>query len=246
MYLSTPNAMDTEQLFQSYFQLQDTKSRRAIILESPTLRTGPFPKPFSAADSPHITTTHARVDPALPLAAIHHLLRVFPVGQDVCNHPDPPEKATGSSAGQRVQRRAPQPALGGGSSTSTHTTFVLPLSSEDISARLLAYQHEEIHPDLPKESLTFPKSRRRSPKHLTPLNAVCLAKNPERGQLLAKHQPPSSDQRLPALMLWVHGSQKRIRGTESLYFVSVGLVSLPRASNNKRHMKRRLSLVHQS
>lgn len=110
MYLSTPNAMDTEQLFQRYFQLQDTKTRRAIILESPTLRTGPFPKPFSAADSPHITTTRARVDPALPLAAIHHLLRVFPVGQDVCNHPDPPEKATGSSAGQRVQRRAPQPA----------------------------------------------------------------------------------------------------------------------------------------
>lgn len=38
-------------------------------------------------------------------------------------------------------------------------------------------------------------------------------------------------------MLWVQGSQKRIRGTESLYFMSVGLASFLHASNNKRHMK---------
>lgn len=38
-------------------------------------------------------------------------------------------------------------------------------------------------------------------------------------------------------MLWVHSSWKRIRGMESLYFVSVGLVSFLHASNNKRHMK---------
>lgn len=43
--------------------------------------------------------------------------------------------------------------------------------------------------------------------------------------------------RFPALMLWVHGSRKRIWGTESLYFMSVGLASFLHASNNKRHMK---------
>lgn len=81
-------------------------------------------------------------------------------------------------------------------------------------------------------------------KAFHPAQCCLLSRNPERSQLLAKHQPPSSDYRreatsscLPASIPWVHSSEKRIRGTESFYFVSLGLVSLLHASNNKRHVK---------
>lgn len=95
--------------------------------------------------------------------------------------------------------------------------------------------------ELPQKSKTLSKASHPA--------QCCLLGQESRAWPTPRETPASLQrpQRLPASMVWVHGSQKRIRGTESLYFVSVGLVSFLHTSNNKRHMKRRLSLVqHQS
>lgn len=162
MYLGTPNATDTEQLLQRYFQLQDAKTRRAIILESPTLRTGP-----------------------------RGLLQLAKMFATTTFLPKRPREA--QQANEFNGELPSQQTLG-------FRRRELHIHAHNVHSSSVFQKHFGTASCLPTRR-NPPRSSQKVtelPQKLKMLSkashpAQCLVKNPERGQLLAKHQPPSSD-----------------------------------------------------